>query len=57
MELLFPGAREEKYQIEMTSDLRNWLPIDSMITGNGDAIRKSVSLMNGARYFRVKKIK
>ena len=55
MELLFPGAKDETYEIQLSDDLQNWMSLKILIIGNGETIRNSFPLSNNSQFYRIKR--
>ena len=55
IELLFPGAKDETYEIQLSDDLKNWLSLEALIIGNGETIRKSFPVINNSQSYRIKR--
>ena len=55
IELLFPGAKDETYEIQLSDDLKNWLSLEALIIGNGETIRKSFPVINNSQFYRIKR--
>ena len=55
IELLFPGAKDETYEIQLSDDLQNWISLKSLIIGNGETIRNSFPLSNNSQFYRIKR--
>ena len=55
MELLFPGAKGETYEIQLSDDLQNWMSLKILIIGNGETIRNSFPLSNNSQFYRIKR--
>ena len=55
IELLFPGAKGETYEIQLSDDLKNWLSQEALIIGNGETIRKSFPVINNSQFYRIKR--
>jgi len=54
VELEFQTMAGASYQLESSTDLKNWTPLDAPITGDGSVFRKFVSARGiEARYFRL----
>ena len=55
IELLFPGAKGETYEIQLSDDLQNWMSLKILIIGNGETIRNSFPLSNNSQFYRIKR--
>ena len=55
IELLFPGAKGETYEIQLSDDLQNWMSLEILIIGNGETIRNSFPLSNNLQFYRIKR--
>ena len=55
IELLFPGAKDETYEIQLSDDLQNWISLEALIIGNGETIRNSFPVSNNSQFYRIKR--
>ena len=56
-ELLFPGKKGARYSVQTSDDMKNWLSLEKLIIGKGDAIQEKFSIPRGnsGQYWRIKK--
>ena len=52
IELLFPGAKDETYEIQLSNDLQNWISLEALIIGNGETIRNLFPVSNNSQFYR-----
>ena len=55
IELLFPGAKQETYQVQLSKDFKNWISMKNLIIGNGKTVKQSFPISKGSQYYRIKK--